>query len=275
MLDKYVDAAGKKIVHSKIVTSETGIHVSLIESLLFYVTKPSCQSLEWASTIKTQKSSFVSLPVEVRNQIYGYIFTGFTITNPTKCGPKFELAKDAEVTNIKLYNAFVTACRQIYVDVVGGGLLYAISTFAFNTPEALMKYLGCINPAHLALIKSVDVSMTLSESITRLPTDLLAFLGSMSSLEELLLTFRVSKGACALQGQSHMVHHGLVVTLPRYWCVSAYVLSRLGAATWGDLQGIKNFEIKFVKHGDFDFSATHYGQVAFDEKITDIVTRKA
>lgn len=170
---------------------------------------------------------------------------------------------------IPIYNSLTLASRQVYVDVVGGGLLYANTHFAFHSPDSMIRYLECINPAHCAMIRSMSVGMTLNASSHSLPLKMLPLLGAMASLEELKMSFRVSKTVCLQQPP-------LMWAIPQPWGVSAWSLVRLGDATWGDIKGLKTFSVDFVVAGElFDLDTTHESLRGFEKKVKEIVISDA
>ena len=103
------------------------------------------QSLAWASTIVPQNCGLLKLPVEVRHKIWSLVFENLSCGNepirPMKKGMKFYSPTWPEAP--KETAALSETCRQIYVDVVGGGLLYRAKQFSF-TPGLMLNYLWVV-----------------------------------------------------------------------------------------------------------------------------------
>jgi len=78
-----------------------------------------------------------------------------TRIEPVKNGNKFKswnwthAAQDTAV--------LAETCRQMYVDCVGGGLLYRYQNFRFNSATAMINYLWVINPIHKEALRSISL----------------------------------------------------------------------------------------------------------------------
>ena len=66
--------------------------------------------------------------------------------------------KNAQKETASLY----LLCRQSYVDVVGGGLLYTFRKFYFASPLTMLNYLWVINPRHKDAVRSIQLEMKIS-----------------------------------------------------------------------------------------------------------------
>ena len=59
--------------------------------------------------------------------------------------------------------ALYQLCRQVYVDVVGSGLLYKYRRFYFSSPKTMLNYLWVINPVLKDSIRNIhlDINFTI------------------------------------------------------------------------------------------------------------------
>ncbi|KAE8451911.1 hypothetical protein EG329_002752 [Mollisiaceae sp. DMI_Dod_QoI] len=173
---------GKEVTKTAVVSPETGIH-----------------SLQWAqSTLPQPASPILALPIEVRNRIYHYVFTSNKYLKPKNVRrlAKFINASERSVATdpllIKTYINLSLACRQLYIETTGSGILHRLATFSFPGPEDMKKYLSVINPFHKSVIRTIvlDISLTCDRSPSFL-NRMVARLGSMDSLEFLKVKFEV------------------------------------------------------------------------------------
>lgn len=77
---------------------------------------------------------------------------------------------------------------ETYVDTVGGGLIYSISQFHFHSPDTMINYLSCINPTHKALIRSLQLGVSISRSRKNIPKRVFVTLASLALLRDLKIT---------------------------------------------------------------------------------------
>lgn len=57
------------------------------------------------------------------------------VISPYKDGKKFKnAAKQTELSMFGNYQSLALVSRQLYIDIVGGALLYRFATFSFNSP---------------------------------------------------------------------------------------------------------------------------------------------
>ncbi|KAN0106846.1 hypothetical protein V8E51_009722 [Hyaloscypha variabilis] len=164
---------GQKFVVCREVTPpETGIH-----------------SLEWAAAIVPQLCGFLRLPFEVRRQIYELaiadFISGYPMIEPRKKGNKFFSPKwrNAAQETAALY----LLCRQIYVDVVGSGLLYSAKMFVFDSPTLMLNYLWVINPVHKDAVRSIKLQIVFRAGKKTLPSKALELLAGCKGLRNLAL----------------------------------------------------------------------------------------
>ncbi|KAH8603055.1 hypothetical protein B0O99DRAFT_604954 [Bisporella sp. PMI_857] len=147
---------GKVVKCKEPISPETGIH-----------------SLVWAAAIVPQAhAGFLKLPYEIRMKIYTYVLEDFEISG-TRNYPVAHLAPTKDGKRFKSFtwptagkNSILLAetCRQMYVDFVGGGLLYRHIPFSFRSPILLLNYTLVINPAHRDLIRTIRLQQNIGSS---------------------------------------------------------------------------------------------------------------
>jgi hypothetical protein len=108
------------------------------------------KSFALANAIAPQDCALLKLPIEVRERIWMLVLSevsGEYPIAPLKKGKIFyskhwpEAARDT--------TALSESCRQIYVDCVGGSLLYKAKQFSF-TPGLLLNYLWIVSVSQMA-----------------------------------------------------------------------------------------------------------------------------
>jgi hypothetical protein len=78
---------------------------------------------------------------------------------PWKKGRKF---RDPDWKNApKETAALYLLSRQVYIDVVGSGLLYRFRKFYFSSPTTMLNYLWVINPRHKDAIRTIQLDIAL------------------------------------------------------------------------------------------------------------------
>ncbi|TAQ86775.1 hypothetical protein B7494_g4896 [Chlorociboria aeruginascens] len=122
-------------------------------------------SLSWANAIDPQPGRLHRLPIEVRHKIYDMVFDedddpkhpGKYQLEPRKhtTGNKFSTPRGKGA--IRDMNNLARTCRQFYVEIIGGSLLYKSVTFHFTSPKLMMNYFGHINPAHKHALHTVSL----------------------------------------------------------------------------------------------------------------------
>jgi hypothetical protein len=103
------------------------------------------QSLSWAKAIVPQNCGLLKLPVEVRHKIWNLVFEDLSCGDePIKPMKRRKRFYSPTWPNAARETAVLSeTCRQIYVDVVGGGLLYKAKQFSF-TPGLMLNYLWVV-----------------------------------------------------------------------------------------------------------------------------------
>ena len=78
---------------------------------------------------------------------------------PWKNGRKF---RDPDWKNApKETEGLYLLSRQVYIDVVGSGLLYRFRKFYFSSPTTMLNYLWVINPRHKDAIRTIQLDIAL------------------------------------------------------------------------------------------------------------------
>ncbi|KAH7393308.1 hypothetical protein BKA64DRAFT_709655 [Cadophora sp. MPI-SDFR-AT-0126] len=124
------DKNGTRVQKIEVVAPETGIH-----------------SQEWASKIVPQPTAtLLRISLEVRIQIFELLFRSYYgVLSPKKRAlrgihpiPSFE-------HSAKTYTSISLVCRQVYVEVAGGALLYKMSEFYIDSGLLMGNNLTKIN----------------------------------------------------------------------------------------------------------------------------------
>ncbi|KAE9381472.1 hypothetical protein N431DRAFT_539121 [Stipitochalara longipes BDJ] len=212
-------------------------------------------SLAWAQAIAPQASGFLKLPIEVRNRIYEHVIGDWTCgygkggsITPWKKARKFHDNewRDAPKETAGLY----LLCRQVYVDVVGSGLLYAFRKFHFTSPPTMLNYLWVINPRHKDAIRTIQLDMNLSMYLQCFddnpppkcgrPFEMIA---TCRNLQHFVLNLRMTRSQYSTQWEGS------------YWTIRAaksisvnenFLQLILNCAALRDIRGLKSFEILFT-----------------------------
>jgi hypothetical protein len=238
-----VDDEGDIVFYKKeVVAPEHGIHVSPIppsdpfpdSSLIEHV-----QSLQWARNIAPQ-SGFLTLPTEIREKIYNLALTSqpnskpcpflHHIITPHRLGQKFISKTHAPM--ISQNRTLSLICRQTYVDVVGGGLLYKFGTFSFSSPQTMDNYLRVINPAHRACIRNVRLLIHFAFKYPILPKKIFQALStdSLPSLQSLKITLDVNPWS----------KQGTSIVISRYvWNIDKEHVERFKKGNWKNWESLR------------------------------------
>lgn len=107
--------------------------------------------------------------------------------NPRKKGVKFSSSNWPGAAHEALM--LPLTCRQMYVDVVGSGLLYSHKTFSF-TKTLMANYLWVINPLHKEAIRSIQLEHRIVLNVT-LPHKAFDMLATFKNLKHLTIRFDV------------------------------------------------------------------------------------
>jgi hypothetical protein len=152
------------------------------------------QSLEWALATPPQDSWFLKLPTEVRNRIYELALQDIIIS-PNKNGKKFK--STAQWPNMILnYRSYSLVSRQVYIDIVGGALLYRFAKFSFNSPMLMKNYLSAINPAHKTAIRTVEFRVSSTAKNPSLPSGVFKTLTTLPNLQSLEVSISFAYTLC-------------------------------------------------------------------------------
>jgi hypothetical protein len=224
------------------------------------------------------------LPIEVRNRIYEHVIDDWTIGRkngasiiPWKKGSKFYYREWRNAPNETA--ALYLLCRQVYVDVVGSGLLYQFRKFSFTSPLTMLNYLWVINPRHKDAIRSIELDLNLSTYMKCFvdepprtcgrPFDMIA---SCRNLQHFILNIYISWG-----------HYELHIPLHNQWgrasvnpiSVSEHVLKLItGCIALKSIRGLKSFELYFVAR--LPIHETNQALILqITEEIRQLVTMKA
>lgn len=164
--------------------------------------------------VKPQESPFLKLPLEIRERICEHAISCPTNTGPCNVRPQKQLKKirDAGETarlyapdshiSLPTYNALSLVSRQVYIEVVGSGILYRIADFHFGSPAIMFNYLDRINPIQKARITRIVVEVGMTKA--GLETKFFDTLQGLTSLQRLRITIfggtpQCSKPALALR----------------------------------------------------------------------------
>lgn len=187
-----------------------------------------------------QPATFLRLPLEIRRQIYIYALTTSNkirrmsepLLTPVGWGKKFvdffpEIYPDAAfgepMHRINLNLALI--CRQTCLDVIGGGLLYSHVVFVFVHQSMMNYYISRINPAHVAQIRSLRLTVKIYRSRQKIDGKVFRTLGQMTALQHLQLKLTNGSG---LDPES--------------------LLRRIEAQSgWNQIRGLRSFSLKFDK----------------------------
>jgi len=140
--------------------------------------------MEWAAAVIPQASPPLNLPIELRWMIWSYIISAFCtyqVIEPHRHGKAFRDSKwkraGAET------NAIITICKQLYLDVVAGGLVYKYKTFFFPGPVLVRQFLWSIRPSHKNAIRSVQLTLTFHGMLEKRGKESLIAIRGLESLQ--------------------------------------------------------------------------------------------
>jgi len=121
-------------------------------------------------------------------------------------------------------------------------MLYKVADFHFNSPTLMYNYLSCINPAHKASIRSVELQMRLIYNASAIPRKVFLTLSELPLLQFLEIDLNCGWRLC-----------GPPTTTTAKW-VKKFILQEKyltkieKSKFWGDLKGLKQFDIKFTSY---------------------------
>lgn len=160
------------------------------------------KSLVWSLAIVPQPGTFLDLPYEIRQKIYTYCLLADSfeqpVIRPQKHGKKFVSTANGLV--LPRYNAISLISRQTYVDIVGGGVMYSVTNFDFNSPTLMANYLSCINPAHKTLIRTISLRIRITKSQPNIAKKVSSTLAALVSLQHLEIYLSIDKDFCEPAG---------------------------------------------------------------------------
>ncbi|KAH6715398.1 hypothetical protein DL95DRAFT_455762 [Leptodontidium sp. 2 PMI_412] len=210
---------GKRVQKVEVVAPETGIH-----------------SKAWSLEIRPQDTPLLKAPLETRTRIFEILFRSYDlILSPQKCGKGFANTIDGVVTldrargitrtrhssPMKMYLSVSLVCRKIYVEVVGGALLYRVGEFYFRSGLLMSNYLSRINPFHVSSITRITLTIQLTRSSRTIPKKITNVLATAKSLKHLSIIL-YSKCGC----------------LKEDLCVKIE-----SSKNWRALKGLRSFEL--------------------------------
>jgi hypothetical protein len=179
---------------------------------------------------------------------------------PWKKGHKFH---DNDWRNApKETAALYLLCRQVYVDVVGSGLLYAFRKFHFTSPPTMLNYLWVINPRHKDAIRTIQLDMDLGtynqcfddappQKCGR-PLDMIA---TCKNLQHFVLNLRMKRCQFSVHWEGAFWRTRKAKNISVDETLFQLVLN---CAALRDIRGLKSFEMLFTP--------TWWARVPFTEK---------
>ena len=102
--------------------------------------------------------SFLSLPGEVRNQIYSYLFDDQVLKLDYKPKTKQENGKP-RLRTLRFGLDLLLTCRFIEQEL--DGFIFDRCTFSFHSDQALWKFVGMVSDTNLARIRKLHLDMVL------------------------------------------------------------------------------------------------------------------
>ncbi|PVH85618.1 hypothetical protein DL98DRAFT_651014 [Cadophora sp. DSE1049] len=237
----------------EVVAPETGIH-----------------SQEWALKIIPQAMPLLRIPLEVRTRIFEILFRSYySVLSPMKHGKGFyssnigfaELrgrrhSPPAEYPT-KTYIDVSLVCRQIYVEVVGGAMLYRMGEFYFGSGLLMNNYLTKINPFHVSSITSIHLSIRLHPNSLTIPKRLTQLLAKVHSLKYLTINLYIDEAIC--DNRFLPLPNGTQFVLSEKICAKIE-----SSKNWEFLKGLKSFRMEFRTDGTFTRQQTMSIQIVLD-----------
>ncbi|KAH7321670.1 hypothetical protein BKA65DRAFT_86266 [Rhexocercosporidium sp. MPI-PUGE-AT-0058] len=218
---------GKMVGKVEVVEPETGIH-----------------SQAWALEIKPQNTPFFQIPLEIRTRIFEILFHSYDLMlSPQKRGKRFVNTNDGLRNTlfsspIKTYLAVSLICRQAYVEVVGGALLYRMGDFHFKSGLLMSNYLSRINPFHVSSITRITLTLRLTKSSQTIPKKITDLLATTKTLKHLTITLSIDTALCEKDL--------LAPNLWKYHNLKEDLCAKIESAkNWKVLKGLRSFEMKF------------------------------
>lgn len=140
--------------------------------------------MEWAAAVISQASPLLNLPIELRWMIWSYVISAFCMhqaIEPHRHGKAFRDPKwkkaGAET------NSIITICKQLYLDVVAGGLVYKYKAFFFPGQVLVRQFLWSIRPSHKNTIRSIQLTLTFMDMRNKASKESLIAIRGLESLQ--------------------------------------------------------------------------------------------
>lgn len=215
-------------------------------------------SLAWAQAILPQSSGFLKLPIEVRTRIYEHVIDDWA------CGPKLDSPvmpwkkgrkfRDPDWKNAAQETAALyLLSRQVYIDVVGSGLLYRFRKFYFSSPTTMLNYLWVINPRHKDSIRTIQLDISLATYLKCFAADPprtcgrpFEMIASCQNLQHFSLNIKLVPKHYRIQHKANVNHwqHWSYRPIPMSMTISNEVLDLVAAcASLKSIRGLKSFEL--------------------------------
>ncbi len=177
---------------------------------------------------------------------------------PWKNGRKF---RDPEWKNApQETSALYLLSRQVYIDVVGSGLLYRFRKFYFSSPTTMLNYLWVINPRHKDSIRTIQLDIALVTYLRCFTADPprtcgrpFEMIASCQNLQHFSLNIKLDQKYYRIQrGPPYGIHywHWSYRGTPVSITISSTVLDLVaGCASLKSIRGLKSFELLWTPMG--------------------------
>jgi hypothetical protein len=150
-------------------------------------------------TINTNPSTFLALPLEIRLEIYSYLYIHPTVNLYQKLNPlnlrnshtrdSLTVAQNPVTYGGTIHLALLLACKQIHAEA--SSILYSSNTFSFNDPKGILAFLGQIGPVNTQFVRTLHIVVPWNqERWVFWPSELLCKLSSdAKNLRNIEITF--------------------------------------------------------------------------------------
>ncbi|KAL8686695.1 MAG: hypothetical protein Q9218_006930 [Villophora microphyllina] len=107
-------------------------------------------------TSPRETKTFLSLPPEIRNRIYGHLLTAVLKPASNNHEPAIVLDYESRQENkTRVCATILASCKQIAGEA--SAILYASNTFFFSDPVAMARWLDKIGPEYTKLVSSATI----------------------------------------------------------------------------------------------------------------------
>jgi hypothetical protein len=141
--------------------------------------------------------------------------------------------------------------RQVYIDVVGSGLLYRFRKFYFSSPTTMLNYLWVINPRHKDAIRTVQLDIALGTHFRCFlpnpprtcgrPFEMIA---SCQNLQHFSLNIKLDRRYHEVQYKPGNGSHWSLRQIPVSVSIYNEILDLVaGCASLKSIRGLKSFEL--------------------------------